>query len=200
MLTVAAAVAPEVPAPPTPTPPAPTPPAPTPVPPTPPAPVEDVKVESNETHLTESVKPELEKAELVKEEPTKTEKPKTITIKAKACTAQGIWIFTKSGLLQICDAQLKVALATKACTGKSATPTFPWVFKAQRFKPGYTNTKSGLQIYYSVFFYKGLAIAGIDHVSSAPCSNGSVFIDKKSAKKVYEFLKTTNAPIWVKDR
>lgn len=208
MLTVAAAVAPEAPAPPVPDPPVPDPPAPTspaPVPPIPPAPVEDVKVESNETHLTESVKPELEKAEPtkpepVKEEPTKTEKPKTASIKAKACTAQGIWIFTKSGLLQICDAQLKVALATKACTGKSATPTFPWVFKAQRFKPGYTNTKSGLQIYYSVFFYKGLAIAGIDHVSNAPCSNGSVFIDKKSAKKVYEFLKATNAPIWVKDR
>ncbi|CAN2188922.1 LamG domain containing protein [Candidatus Nanopelagicaceae bacterium] len=196
------------PTPPAPTPPAPTPPAPTPpapVPPTPPAPVVDVKVESTETHLTESVKAEPEKAEPtkpepVKVEPTKTEKPQTISIKAKACTAQGIWIFTKSGLLQICDEQLKVVLATKACTGKSATPTFPWVFKAQRFKPGYTNTKSGLQIYYSVFFYKGLAIAGIDHVSNAPCSNGSVFIDKKSAKKVYEFLKATSVPIWVKNR
>ncbi len=128
------------------------------------------------------------------------EKNKTQEIKVKSCLARGVWIYTKSGLLQICDEKLNLVLATKACAGKSSTPTFPWVFKAQRFKAGYTPTKSGVSLYYSVFFYKGLAIAGIDQVSDAPCSNGSVLIDKNSAKKVYKFLKATDAPIWVKER
>ena len=128
------------------------------------------------------------------------EKNKTQEIKVKSCLARGVWIYTKSGLLQICDEKLNLVLATKACAGKSSTPTFPWVFKAQRFKPGYTPTKSGVSLYYPVFFFKGLAIAGIDQVSDAPCSNGSVLIDKNSAKKVYKFLKATDAPIWVKER
>jgi hypothetical protein len=119
-------------------------------------------------------------------------------VKIKECDAKGVWIFTKTGLLQLCDAKLRVVLAVKACAGKSTTPTFPWVFKAQRFKPGYTYTKSGLNLYYSVFFFKGLAIAGVDKVANAPCSNGSVFIEKKYAKQVYEFIQTNKSLIWVR--
>jgi hypothetical protein len=126
-------------------------------------------------------------------------KPFKKEVKAKQCPSKGVWIFTKTGMLQICDAKLNVVLAVKACAGKNATPTFPWVFKAQRFKPGYTHTKSGLNLYYSVFFYKGLAIAGIDKVANAPCSNGSVFIEKKYAKQVYHFLRQNDVAIWVKN-
>jgi hypothetical protein len=121
------------------------------------------------------------------------------TLKAKRCIKQGVWVFTKSGLIQICDSNLKVLLVSKACTGRSATPTFPWIFKAQRFKPGYTKTRSGLSLYFSVFFFKGLAIAGVDTVSSSPCSSGSVLTDKKSAKKIFSYLKENDSPIWVRN-
>ncbi len=154
--------------------------------------VSNSKVELEED-VQESVQVEQVETLVIAEE-------KKVSIKKKACIARGVWIYTKSGLLQICDEKLNVVLATKACAGKSSTPTFPWVYRAQRFKAGYTPTKSGLSLFYSVFFFKGLAIAGVDRVSDAPCSNGSVLIDKSSAKKVYKFLKSTNAPIWVKDR
>ena len=116
----------------------------------------------------------------------------------KRCTKKGVHIFTKSGLLQICDEQLNLVLGVPACAGKSSTPTYPWTFRAQRFKPGYTNTQSGLKLYYSVFFFKGLAIAGVDKVSKAPCSNGSVFIQKKYSKEVYEYIKLNDPLIYVK--
>jgi hypothetical protein len=109
-----------------------------------------------------------------------------------------VWIFTKSNLLQICDTKLKPVLVIPACTGKKATPTYPWLFKAQRFKPGYSSTQSGQKLYYSVFFFKGLAIAGVDKVSPAPCSNGSVFIEKKYAKQVYTYIAKNKSLIWVK--
>ena len=101
----------------------------------------------------------------------------------------GIWIYTKSGSLKICDATKKVILETRACAGKSSTPTFPWVFKPQRFKAGYSGTSNGSKIYFAVFFYKGLSIAGVEKVATTPCSKGSVFIEKKYAKQVYEFAR-----------
>ncbi len=158
-----------------------------------------------EKELISNPKSESEKdvQEIAQVEPVETlviEEEKKVSIKKRACLARGVWIYTKSGLLQICDEKLDVVLATKACAGKSSTPTFPWVYRAQRFKAGYTPTKSGLSLFYAVFFFKGLAIAGVDRVSDAPCSNGSVLIDKSSAQRVYKFLKTTNATIWVKDR
>ena len=135
---------------------------------------------------------------LVKSELPIVEKPIEIALVAKACTRAGVWIFTKNNLLQICDAKLKPVLVIPACTGKKATPTYPWLFKAQRFKPGYSSTKSGQKLFYSVFFFKGLAIAGVDKVSSAPCSNGSVFIEKKYAKQVYTYIAKNKSLIWVK--
>ena len=109
----------------------------------------------------------------------------SILLKSKVCTAAGIWVYTNSGILQICDRGKKPILTIKACTGKSSTPTYPWIFKPQRFVPGYTNAKNGLKLFYSIFFYKGLAITGVEKVENTPCSNGSVFIEKKHAKQVY---------------
>jgi hypothetical protein len=164
-------IIPEEPTPPAPTP-EPTPPAPTPTP--------DQKVITPEPVVTVA------------------EKPIKSSLVAKACTKAGVWIFTKNNLLQICDTELKIVLAIPACTGKKATPTYPWLFKAQRFKPGYSSSQSGQKLYYSVFFYKGLAIAGVEKVSNAPCSNGSVFIEKKYAKQVYDHIAENKSLIWVK--
>jgi len=111
----------------------------------------------------------------------------------------GIWIFTKSGTLKICDARKKIILEIPACAGKSATPTFPWVFKPQRFKAGLSGASNGSKIYYAVFFYKGLAIAGIDSVAKEPCSKGSVFIENKYAKQVYEFAQKFRPLIRVRE-
>jgi hypothetical protein len=210
---------PPAPTPPAPTPPAPTPPAPTPPAPTPPAPepvaptveikaevVPEPEVAVEPVAVIEPV-PVVEQVVTIPREvevrPVESEtllvtKPIKNEVKAKQCSAKGVWIFTKSGLLQLCDSKLNVVLAVKACAGKSTNPTFPWVFKAQRFKPGYSQTQSGQKLYYSVFFFKGLAIAGIDKVANAPCSNGSVFIEKKYAKQVYGFIKQNSAAIWVK--
>ena len=199
---------PPAPTPPAPNPPAPTPPAPTPPAPTPPAP-EPVEIEK--VPLVEESDAQASTAEIV----VSAERPKPEEIKtsvdtansmpnekllvARECSAKGIWIFTKSGLLQICDQNLLPVLTIRSCAGKSATPTYPWVFKAQRFKPGYSKTQSGLYLYYAVFFYKGLAIAGVDKVSSVPCSNGSVFIEKKYAKQVYQYIQSKNSLIRVRN-
>jgi hypothetical protein len=209
----------EQPAPPAPTP---EPPAPTPEPPTPtptlvsvpsaptPDPIviaPEPVVIASEPVVVEVVVPvaviESAKIEVVTEVAIKSElpsaaKPIKIALVAKTCIKAGVWIFTKSNLLQICDTKLKPVLVIPACTGRKATPTFPWLFKAQRFKPGYSSTQSGQKLYYSVFFFKGLAIAGVDKVSSSPCSNGSVFIEKKYAKQVYTYIAKNKSLIWVK--
>jgi hypothetical protein len=180
-----------------PTPPAPTPepPAPTPVS-TPNVPTPDPIVVTPEPIV---IAPEPVVTEvLVKSELPVSDKPIKIALVAKACLKAGVWIFTKNNLLQICDTKLKPVLVIPACTGKKATPTYPWLFKAQRFKPGYSSTQSGQKLYYSVFFFKGLAIAGVDKVSPAPCSNGSVFIEKKYAKQVYTYIAKNKSLIWVK--
>jgi hypothetical protein len=148
--------------------------------------------------VIESAKIEVVTEVAIKSELPVVEKPIKIALVAKACTKAGVWIFTKNNLLQICDTKLKPVLVIPACTGKKATPTYPWLFKAQRFKPGYSSTQSGQKLYYSVFFFKGLAIAGVDKVSSSPCSNGSVFIEKKYAKQVYTYIEKNKSLIWVK--
>jgi hypothetical protein len=164
------------PEPPAPNPPAPNPPAPEPEP----TPTPDQKVITPEPVVTVA------------------EKPIKSSLVAKACIKAGVWIFTKNNLLQICDTELKIVLVIPACTGKKATPTYPWLFKAQRFKPGYSSSQSGQKLYYSVFFFKSLAIAGVKKVSSKPCSNGSVFIEKKHAKQVYDYIAENKSLIWVK--
>ena len=114
------------------------------------------------------------------------------------CTKKGIWIYTVSGKLRVCDPKQKVAVQMKACSGKAATPTYPWIFKPQRFIPGATPTKSGKVLMNAVFFYKGLAISGSDKVSDKPCSNGSVFIPLEYSKMVFNFAKSERPLIWVK--
>jgi hypothetical protein len=188
-----------------PTPPAPTPtPVPTPDPPAPtPEPIvitpEPVVVEVEvQVEVPAVLVVEVVTEVAVKSELPVAEKPIMIALAAKACIKAGVWIFTKNNLLQICDTKLKPVLVIPACTGKKATPTYPWLFKAQRFKPGYSSTQSGQKLYYSVFFFKGLAIAGVDKVSNSPCSNGSVFIEKKYAKQVYTYIAKNKSLIWVK--
>jgi hypothetical protein len=110
----------------------------------------------------------------------------------------GIWIYTASGSLKICDLRKKVILEIPACAGKPGTPTFPWVFKPQRFKPGFTSTSSGAGIFNAVFFFKGLAIAGVEKVSNQPCSKGSVFIEKRYSKQVFDFARKYKPLIRVK--
>ncbi len=198
--------APTPPAPPAPTPPAPTPPAPTPqMPPVPESEeiaevsqVGEIKVPSfpvEEVETAQDLNPEVPETSVN----TNESKPSEKLVLARKCSAKGVWIFTKSGMLQICDQKLSPVLTIRSCAGKSATPTYPWVFKAQRFKPGYSKTQSGMSLYYAVFFYKGLAIAGVDKVSSVPCSNGSVFIEKKYAKQVYQYIQNNNSLIRVRN-
>ena len=55
-----------------------------------------------------------------------------------------------------------------------------------------------MNIYDAVFFFKGLAIAGVNKVSSQPCSNGSVFIEKKYSEQVFEFALRNKPLIRVK--
>ena len=199
------------PTPPTPTPPAPTPPTPTPPVSEPPAIVEKfvvaepiletstVLVEPEVVAITEQGTPEIEVQEVLSLTGVKTPEKEIITI-GKKCVAAGIWVYTKNGRLQICDSNMKTVLDVKACTGKSSTPTYPWIFRAYRFKPGYLTAQSGLKMYYSVFFYKGLSITGVEKVASQPCSNGSVFIEKKYAKTVYQYALKQKPIIWVRDK
>ncbi len=115
------------------------------------------------------------------------------------CKKKGIWVYTQTGKLQICDPVGKIALEMPACAGKAKTPTYPWVFRAQRFIPGITHTKSGTDLHNAVFFYKGLAISGSDVVTKQPCSNGSIFIPMQFSKTVYEFARAQKPLIWVKN-
>jgi Concanavalin A-like lectin/glucanases superfamily len=114
------------------------------------------------------------------------------------CTKKGIWIYTISGKLRVCDPSQQIAVQMKACSGKASTPTYPWIFKPQRFISGSTPSKSGKVLINAVFFFKGLAISGSEKVSDKPCSNGSVFIPVEYSKMVYNFAKTQQPIIWVK--
>lgn len=116
------------------------------------------------------------------------------------CDKKGIWVFTKSGKLRMCDPVNKIAIEVQACTGKAETPTYPWIYKPQRFVIGKSPTKSGTPLFNAVFFYKGLAISGSNNVSSEPCSKGSVFVPMKYSKTILNFAKQQNPTIWVKER
>lgn len=129
--------------------------------------------------------------------------PVKIPVKEEAvetpwCTTKGIWVYTVSGKLRLCDPKNNLALEIPACAGKTATPTYPWVFKPQRFISGVSPSKSGTVLHDAVFFFKGLAISGAPTVSSKPCSKGSVFIPMKYSKIVYNFARSQKPLIWVK--
>ena len=115
------------------------------------------------------------------------------------CTTKGIWIYTVSGKLRLCNPKNNLALEIPACAGKAETPTYPWIFKPQRFIPGTSPSKSGTLLHNAIFFFKGLAISGSTSVSSEPCSKGSVFIPMEYSKVVYSFAKSEKPSIWVKN-
>ena len=165
----------------------------------PPAPAPQNRVE---THSQTTETKELE--EKVIEKPNsgitedKTEHESIESIDNTWCTKKGIWIFTVTGKLRMCDPTKKVALEIKACAGRAETPTYPWIFRAQRFYSGEIPTKSGVKLYNAVFFFKGLAISGSNNVSDNPCSAGSVFIPMQYSKTILEFARREKPLIWVK--
>ena len=115
------------------------------------------------------------------------------------CVKMGIWILTESGKLRICDPINEISLEVPACAGKKNTPTYPWIFRANRFIPGESDSKSGVTLHNAVFFYKGLAISGSNEVKDKPCSKGSVFIPMEYSKTVYDFAKSNKPLIWVRE-
>ena len=150
--------------------------------------------------------PTVEDSTTLEKEETKPPVVKTPTEQANKaqldettwCTTKGIWVYTVSGKLRLCDPKNNLALEIPACAGKTATPTYPWVFKPQRFISGVSPSKSGTVLHDAVFFFKGLAISGAPTVSSKPCSKGSVFIPMKYSKIVYNFARSQKPLIWVK--
>ena len=163
-------------------PPAPTP-APTPIP-TIPAPLP-----------TPTPTPEIDKPEVA---PPVISKPVEEKVDTSWCTKKGIFIFTLSGKLQLCDPIKKIAVEMKACAGREKTPTYPWIFRAQRFIVGTSLTKSGTKFYNAIFFFKGLAISGSNSVADKPCSAGSVFIPMQYSKMLFDYAKLEKPLIWVK--
>jgi lipoprotein-anchoring transpeptidase ErfK/SrfK len=86
----------------------------------------------------------------------------------------------------------------KVCTGKDLTPTYTGWFKPNSFVPGYMNGKGNQKMYYSVFFFKRIAIHGSVNVLDGKCSRGCVRVPMELAKKVYAFAKVPNTQIFVK--
>ena len=115
------------------------------------------------------------------------------------CEKKGIWIHTKSNKLRLCNPDIEFAIEIPACAGKKNTPTYPWIFRANRFIPGESDSKSGVTLHNAVFFYKGLAISGSNEVKDKPCSKGSVFIPMEYSKTVYDFAKSNKPLIWVRE-
>ena len=119
-------------------------------------------------------------------------------VNPKRCVAKGVWVFTKSEILQVCDSKLRTVLAVQAYVGKGTKSTPIGVFRAYRFSAGPTSAKNSQKLFYSSYFYKGLAIAGVDKITKATSKSSGIFIDKKYAKQVYNFIKSYKAFIWVK--
>lgn len=157
---------------------------------------------TQELVINSPVDQELSKptTEAVKQEVEAEVREELVESDTSWCTKKGIWIYTVTGKLQMCDPVKKIALEMPACAGKEKTPTYPWIFRAQRFIAGTLNTKSGTELHNAIFFYKGLAISGSDEVSDEPCSNGSVFIPMAYSKTVFNFAKQQKPLIWVKQQ
>lgn len=115
------------------------------------------------------------------------------------CNKIGIWIYTVSGKLRLCDPEKKTGIEMKACTGRDETPTYPWIFKPQKFVSGSSKSKSGVLLSNAIFFFKGLAISGAENVPDKRCSRGSVFIPNQYSKQVFKFAKQKHPTIWVKE-
>ncbi len=158
---------------------------------------DQISTQSNEVSNQSENKKQVPQVPIV-ESKNKGSGDEAVAEVASWCYKKGIWIHTQSGILKMCDLEKKVSLEIPACAGKDKTPTYPWIFRAQRFLPGVTNSKSGVELHNAVFFYKGLAISGSKEVLDKPCSNGSVFIPMDYSKQVFNFAKQQRPLIWVK--
>jgi CshA-type fibril repeat protein len=140
--------------------------------------------------------------------PTKSEEeivPASITSASltwpvkRTCQFHQITVRLKSQTMELCDPKSGTAYAMKVCTGKDLTPTYTGWFKPNSFVPGYMNGKGNQKMYYSVFFFKRIAIHGSTNVLDGKCSRGCVRVPMELAKKVYAFAKVPNTQIFVKE-
>lgn len=116
----------------------------------------------------------------------------------RTCKFHQITVRLKSQTMELCDPKTGAAYAMKVCTGKDVTPTYTGWFKPTSFVPGFMNGKGNQKMYYSVFFFKRIAIHGSVNVESGKCSRGCVRVPMEMAKKVYAFAKEPNTQIFVK--
>ncbi len=139
--------------------------------------------------------------------PTKSEesivpaakKPASLTWPVKrTCQFHQITVRLKSQTMELCDPATGTAYAMKVCTGKDLTPTYTGWFKPNSFVPGFMNGKGNQKMYYSVFFFKRIAIHGSTNVLDGKCSRGCVRVPMELAKKVYAFAKVPHTQIFVK--
>jgi CshA-type fibril repeat protein len=117
----------------------------------------------------------------------------------RTCQFHQITVRIKSQTLELCDPETGSAYAMKVCTGKDVTPTYTGWFKPNAFVPGYMNGKGNQKMYYSVFFYKRIAIHGSTQVLNGKCSHGCVRVPMDLAKKVYAFAQVPHTQIFVKN-
>jgi CshA-type fibril repeat protein len=129
-----------------------------------------------------------------------TKKKKPITWKIdRVCEFHQITVRLKSQTMELCDPKSGRAFAMKVCTGKDLTPTYTGWFKPNSFVPGFMDGKGNQKMYYSVFFFKRIAIHGSTQVLDKKCSRGCVRVPMEMATKVYAFAKVPNTQIFVKN-
>ncbi|MFM1951352.1 MAG: hypothetical protein RJA33_146 [Actinomycetota bacterium] len=116
----------------------------------------------------------------------------------RTCAFHQITVRIKSQTMELCDPKTGVAYAMKVCTGKDVTPTYKGWFKPNSFVPGYMNGKGNQKMYYSVFFYKRIAIHGSTQILDGKCSHGCVRVPMQLAKQVYAFAQVPHTQIFVK--
>ena len=117
----------------------------------------------------------------------------------RSCSFHQITVRLKSQTMELCDPKTGIAYAMKVCTGKDLTPTYTGWFEPNSFVPGYMNGKGNQKMYYSVFFFKRIAIHGSTQILNQKCSRGCVRVPMEMAKKVYNFAKVPNTQIFVKN-
>jgi CshA-type fibril repeat protein len=139
--------------------------------------------------------------------PTKSEKviapaavkPVSLTWAIKrTCKFHQITVRLKTQTMELCDPATGQAYAMKVCTGKDLTPTYTGWFEPTSFVPGFMNGKGNQKMYYSIFFFKRIAIHGSVNVEDGKCSRGCVRVPMELAKKVYAFAKEPNTQIFVR--
>ena len=116
----------------------------------------------------------------------------------RTCKFHQITVRLQSQTMELCDPATGTAYAMKVCTGKDLTPTYTGWFKPNSFVPGFMNGKGNQKMYYSVFFFKRIAIHGSANVEEGKCSRGCVRVPMELAKKVYAFAQEPHTQIFVR--